>query len=197
MRRLVRFALPASACALAVAIAGCSSSAVSSAVSPASPSTSASGASASASVGASTTGSADASSPQAQAALAAYHAMIADWVSAALTANYQDPALAHHMSGSALSQVTRHLYVEKTEGVVGRGTPQLLDVSFGQMVPASNPTEIEINSCFSDVSWLEYTTDGHLYNSTPGGRHKTQVLVVNANGTWKVDQYVSLAVGTC
>lgn len=123
--------------------------------------------------------------------------MIADWTAAGLTANYQDPALAHHMSGSALSQVTRNLYVEKTEGVVVRGTPQLLDVSFGQMVPASNPTEIVINSCFSDASWLEYTTDGHLYNNVPGGRHKTQALVVERSGVWKVDKYVSQAVGTC
>jgi hypothetical protein len=196
MRRLVRFALPASAFALLVAAAGCSSSAGSTA-SSASASTSAGGASASASASASPDGSAEASSPQAQAALAAYHAMIADWVAAGLTANYQDPALAHHMSGSALSQVTRHLYVEKTEGVVVRGTPQLLDVSFGQMVPASNPTEIVINSCFSDASWLEYTTDGHLYNNIPGGRRKTQVLVVAQNGTWKVDQLAMNAVGTC
>jgi hypothetical protein len=196
MRRLVRFALPVSMFTLLVAAAGCSSAAGSK-PSSASPSTSAGGASASASASVSSAGSAEASSPQAQAALAAYRAMIADWVAAGLTANYQDPALAHHMSGSALSQVTRHLYVEKTEGAVVRGTPQLSDVTFGQMVPASNPTEVVINSCFSDESWLEYTTDGHLYNNVPGGRHKTQVLVVEQSGDWKVDQLAMNAVGTC
>ena len=193
MRRLVRFALPASAFALLVGAAGCSSSGGT--ASSASPS--AGGASPSVSVSASPTSSASASSPQAQAALAAYRGMIADWTAAGLTANYQDPALAHHMSGSALSQVTRHLYVEKTEGAVVRGTPQLLDVAFGQMVPASSPTEVVINSCLDTSSWLEYTTDGHLYNNVPGGKRKTQVLVVSRNNAWKVDQLAMNAVGTC
>lgn len=193
MRRIVRFALPASAFALLVGAAGCSSSGGT--ASSASPS--AGGSSASVSVSASPTGSADASRPQAQAALAAYRGMMADWTAAGLTANYQDPALAHHMSGSALSQVTRHLYVEKTEGAVVRGTPQLMEITFAQMVPTSNPTEVVINSCLDTSSWLEYTTDGHLYNNIPGGRRKTQVLVLSQNGVWKVDQLAMNAVGTC
>lgn len=193
MRRLVRFALPASAFALLMGAAGCSSSGGT--ASSASPT--AGGPSASISVSASPTGSADASSPQAQAALAAYRGMITDWVAAGQTANYQDPALAQHMSGTALSQVTRHLYIEKTEGAVVRGAPQLLDVAFGQMLPASSPTEIVINSCLDTSLWLEYTTDGHLYNNVPGGKRKTQVLVVSRNNTWKVDQLAMNAVGTC
>jgi hypothetical protein len=133
----------------------------------------------------------------AKAALAAYQGMISDWVQAALTSNYQDPILSDHMSGSALSQITGHLFIEQTEKVVVRGTPQLLDITYGQMVPASNPTEVLINSCFDAKSWLEYTTDGHLYNDVPGGRHKAQALVTDQGGTWKVDQYASQPVGTC
>jgi hypothetical protein len=123
--------------------------------------------------------------------------MIADWVSAALTANYQDPVLAHHMSGSALSQVTRHLAVEQSEGVVVLGTPVISDITFGQEVPAGSSTEIVINSCVDASNWLEYTTDHHLYNDTPGGRHKTQALAEETSGTWKISQYASNAVGTC
>lgn len=129
--------------------------------------------------------------------MAAFRGMIADWASAALTANYQDPVLAHHMSGSALSWVTQHLAVEQSEHVVVKGTPTLTNVSFGQQVPTSAPTEIVINSCFSDAAWLEYTTDGHLYNNQPGGGHKTQVLAVDQSGTWKIDQLAMNAVGTC
>jgi hypothetical protein len=101
------------------------------------------------------------------------------------------------MSGSALSWVTRHLSVEQTEGAVVKGSPVVTNISFGQQVPAGSPTEVVINSSFNDADWLEYTTDGHLYDKTPGGCHKTQVLVVDESGTWKVDQLAINAVGTC
>lgn len=129
--------------------------------------------------------------------MAAYQGMMADWVSAALTSNYQDPALAHHMSGSALTGVTRHLAVQQTEGVISLGKPQVSGITFGQEVPAGDPTEIVINACVSDKAWLEYTTDHTPYGDTAGGRHKTQILVKDESGTWKVDQLSAMGVGTC
>ena len=186
----------------ALLVAGCSSSggtadaapdARPSASSPSSTDAAASG-SASASSRASGDG---ATTPQEQAALAAYRGMIADWAAAGLTSYYQDPALAHHMSGSALSQVTRHLAVEQSAGAVVLGSPVLSDIAFGQEVPAGDPTEIVINSCLDDSNWLEYTTGHLLYNKTPGGRHKTQALAEETSGTWKISQYVSDGVGTC
>lgn len=128
--------------------------------------------------------------------MAAYRAMYADWVAAAATADYQDPALARHASGSALSKITRALYVDKSEGTVGKGEPVIRPTP-AQAIPADDPTQVVVDDCFDDSNWLQYTTDGHLYNNVPGGRHKTQALVVKANGTWKVDQLAVQAVGTC
>jgi hypothetical protein len=186
----------------ALLVAGCSSSGGTAEAAPdarpSASSPSSTDAAASGSASASSRASGDgATTTQEQAALAAYRGMIADWVAAGLTSNYQDPALAHHMSGSALSWVTRHLAVEQSEGAVEKGTPVLRNISFGQQVPASDPTEIVINSVFDDSNWLEYTSDGHLFNSTPGGCHKTQVLAQDESGTWKIDQLAMNAVGTC
>lgn len=200
MSRRIRFSLFAGSLGIAaLAVAGCSSGTGS--IAAEAPDVTASTASASpsspGSAAASSHPTSSAESPQEKAALAAYQDMVADWVSAGLTANYQDPALAHHMSGSALSQVTRHLAVEQSEHVVVRGEPKVLDVSFSREVPTGHPTAIVIDSCVDDSNWLEYTTDGHLYNDIPGGRQKTEVLVEDKSGSWKVDQLVSDAVGTC
>jgi hypothetical protein len=137
-------------------------------------------------------------SSQAQAALQAYEGMVNDWVSASLTADYKDPALAQYASGSALQEITKALYTEQTKNAVSKGAPVVTDISYGQMVPTADPTEVVINSCFSDKSWLEYkASDGNLYNSTPGGGHKTQVLAEDEDGTWKIDQLAMNSVGTC
>lgn len=199
-RDILRHVLIASGCGLsAVALVACSgpeqgpqaistvSSTPSAGTSPSAPT----------SLGMSASTSADPASPEAKAALAAYQGMMVDWVSAALTSNYQDPALAHHASGSALTYMTQQLFIDQTEKTVAKGTPQLLDISFGQIIPASDPTEVVINSCLDDSSWLQYTTDSELFNNVPGGRHQTQVLVVESNGVWKVNQLALNKVGTC
>lgn len=131
-----------------------------------------------------------------QDALAAYHAAFADWVAAAATSNYQDPVLAHHMSGQALSYVTRSMYINLTKGAVSKGAP-VLNPTVGQLVPANDPTEVVVNDKMSDSSWLLYTTDGHLFNDVPGGCHQTQALVVKKDGVWKVDQFAINKTGTC
>jgi hypothetical protein len=121
-----------------------------------------------------------------------------DWVSASLTADYTDPALAQYASGSALQEITKALYTEQTKNAVSKGAPVVTGISYGQMVPSSDSTEVVINSCFSDTSWLEYkASDGSLYNGAPGGRHKTQVLAKDEGGTWKIDQLAMNSVGTC
>jgi hypothetical protein len=122
--------------------------------------------------------------------------MYADWVAAAATSNYQEPALSQHASGSTLSKITRALYVDKTEGTVGKGQP-VIHPTAAQAIPAGDPTQVVVDDCFDDSNWLQYTTDGHLYNNVPGGRHKTQALVVKSAGSWKVDQLAVQAVGTC
>ena len=198
MSRCIRFSLLAGSMGIAaLTAAGCSSGGGTVAGAAHRATVTETSPSATASASASTHPTSSVESPQEKAALAAYQGMMADWVSAALTSNYQDPALAHHMSGSALSEVTRMLAVDQSEGAVGRGEPKVLDISFGQEVPVGDPTEIVVNSCVDDSAWLQYTTGGQLFNHIPGGRHKTQILVQNESGTWKVDQLSSIGVGTC
>lgn len=135
---------------------------------------------------------------QKKAALVAYEEMVNDWVAAGLTANYKDPVLSQAASGDALELITKALMTEQSKGAVSKGSPEVTDISFGQMAPSTNPTEIVINSCFSDSSWLEYkASDDSLFDSVPGGKHRTQVLAVDENGTWKIDQLAENGVGTC
>ena len=129
-------------------------------------------------------------------ALAAYRAAYADWRAAAATSNYRDPVLAHHMSGQALSYVTRSLRVFQVEGSVAKGAP-VLHPRVGQAVPAGDPSEVVIHDVVDDRSWLQYTTDGHLYNDVPGGCHQSQALVVRKDGLWKVDQFAINKPGAC
>lgn len=204
-RAYVRFAMLSGALGLATAaVAGCSGSGQGpQAVGTSSvPGPSASGSvapTASAGAGSSSTaGSAGANSPQAQAALYAYEGMVNDWVSAGFTADYKDPVLGQYASGSALEQITKALLAERNKHAVTKGAPVVTNISYGQMVPAANPTQVVINSCFSDSAWLEYkTSDGTLYNNVPGGSHRTQVLAVDEDGTWKIDQLEIGSAGTC
>jgi predicted small lipoprotein YifL len=143
-------------------------------------------------------------SPQAaaeQQALAAYRAAFADWVavtSVASKSDYQNPRLADHMTGQALSQASSTIYVNTSvDQTVSKGAP-VLHPTVGELIPANNPTQVVVNDCVDTSSWLLWTSDGkHLYNNTPGGRRKTQSLVVYSNGAWKVSQMYMQNVGTC
>ncbi|MBR7827826.1 hypothetical protein KDK95_16015 [Actinospica sp. MGRD01-02] len=142
-----------------------------------------------------------ASSLAATKALAAYRGAFADWTAVEAIPNkadYQNPQLANHLTGAALSYVTGAVYVNtNVDGAVAHGKPVLLNPTVSQAVPASNPTQVVINDCVQTNAWLLYTTDGHLYNNVPGGREKTQALVTLNGGTWKVSKLVMEVVGTC
>lgn len=134
-------------------------------------------------------------------ALAAYRAAFADWASVeaiSSKADYQNPRLADHLTGAALSYVTGAVYVNtNVKAGVTHGQPVLLHPIADHVIPANDPTQVVVNDCVQTDSWLLYTTDGHLYNKVPGGREKTQALVVESSGTWKVSQLVVEIVGTC
>lgn len=129
-----------------------------------------------------------------------YRAAFADWVtvvSVPSKSDYQNPVLADHMAGQALSSVTSQVYVDtNVKGAVSKGSP-VLHPTAGETVPTNDPTQVVVNDCVDTSNWLLYTPDGHLYNNVPGGREKTQALVALSEGTWKVTQLYMQPVGTC
>lgn len=137
----------------------------------------------------------------AQKALSVYRAAFADWSAVEAIPDkddYHNPRLADHLTGAALSYVTGAVYVNTSvKGAVARGNPVLLHPTVGQMTPVVNPTQILVNDCVQTDNWLLYTTDGHPYNNVPGGKEKTQALVTEINGAWKVSQLVMQTTGTC
>ncbi|MBL7489721.1 hypothetical protein I6A60_29325 [Frankia sp. AgB1.9] len=129
-------------------------------------------------------------------ALGAYRGMWADWVAVAATSDYQDPRLAQHLSGAAFSMVYKAVYLNKSQGLVGRGQPTL-SPRVTAATPADNPTRITVIDCTDDSQWLRYTLDGKPKDDTPGGRHLTEALLLQNAGVWKVDQLLIQEIGTC
>lgn len=148
-----------------------------------------------------TTGDAPQATAAVKQAVAAYRAAFADWAAVtavASKADYQNPRLADHMTGQALSQASSTIYVDtNVDQAVSKGSP-ILHPTVGELIPTNNPTQVVVNDCVDTSSWLLWTSDGKsLYNKTPGGHRKTQSLVAYANGAWKVSQLYMQSVGTC
>jgi hypothetical protein len=130
------------------------------------------------------------------AALSAYRAMWADMVIASRTADYQSPLLPQHASGTALSLLVRGLAKNQAQGIVVKGNPRL-QPQVTSLSPLESPTEATISDCVDDTHWLDYKTNGELFNSIPGGRHATMAIVMDTYGQWKVTELAVQAVGTC
>jgi hypothetical protein len=112
------------------------------------------------------------------------------------TANYNDPHLKDHLTGATLTMWINVLRKENSEGEIATGTvrwkPHAVSAS-----PAANPTQVILQDCSSDASWLLRHRDGSLIDNTPGGDHLVKAAVVLANGTWKVSELAVGGVGTC
>jgi hypothetical protein len=132
----------------------------------------------------------------AAAALSAYRAMWVDMVIASRTADYQSPLLPQHASGSALSLLVQGLAKNQAQGIVVKGNPRL-QPQVTSLSPPDDPTEATISDCVDDSHWLDYKTNGELFNSIPGGRHATMAIVMDTNGQWKVTGLAVQAAGTC
>jgi hypothetical protein len=129
-------------------------------------------------------------------ALVAYRGMWADMASAARTADYQDPILAQHASGAALSVLVQGLYSYRQEGLVIMGTP-VTHATITSVAPAANPTVANVSDCFDDTHWLAYKASGGLENNVPGGHRQVSAVVTDTNGTWKVTTLETGAEGSC
>ncbi|KPM50423.1 hypothetical protein ACG83_40250 [Frankia sp. R43] len=129
-------------------------------------------------------------------ALAAYRGMWEDWVAIAATGDYQDPRLARHVSGEALSLIYKAVYANQRDGLVARGAPTYAG-SVTAAEPAANPDRITIVDCSDGSNWLNYRADGQLEDNDPGGRHAVQALALKTSDTWKIDVLVIQELGTC
>ncbi len=129
-------------------------------------------------------------------ALTVYRGMWTDWVEIARTSDYQNPRLAQHASGRALSVIYQAVYLNKSKGLVSRGNPAF-SPKITAAAPDADPDRITVVDCVDTTSWLNYRADGQLENDVPGGRRSVQALVLRQNDTWKVDDLVIQAKGTC
>jgi hypothetical protein len=128
--------------------------------------------------------------------MSAYKAMWNDMAAAAKTANYQDPVLANHASGAALSTLVRGLYDYQRRGLVIMGTlvthPHLTALS-----PPADATSATVIDCIDDTHWLVYKKTGGLENHVPGGHRKVTASLAQRSGIWKVTVLNSGAEGSC
>lgn len=129
-------------------------------------------------------------------ALAAYRAMWSDMVAATATGNYQDPRLAQHTTGQAFSILYTGVFRNNQQGLVGKGQP-VLHPRVSAISPVTAPTRVTVMDCTDDTNWLNYRRNGKIEDNVPGGRHRTEALVVRSGNIWKVSQLVVQAAGTC
>jgi hypothetical protein len=145
-----------------------------------------------------TSASVDQSSPQAQAAIATYKALWADVVKVELTMNDQDPTLANHLTGGALSFFQQAIHINKLDGYVAKGGPKLLHPTAKQIIGSGDTAKVLVEDCVDDSGFNLYTTDGtFVHNGHPGGRRLTQALVENSGGVLKASAFAFSAPGTC
>jgi hypothetical protein len=128
-----------------------------------------------------------------QQAMAAYLAMWADVATVGHTVDYQSPLLAVHLQGQPLLTFKENLAVDKSKGIVGRGTPLL-----NPTVVAEAPAVVTLRDCMNDEHWLEYyAATGKPVDNVSGGHRYVAATVTDANAAWKVTSLDVRAEGTC
>jgi hypothetical protein len=133
-----------------------------------------------------------------QAALAAYTGMWQDFVVAGTTSDWQSASLGQHATGIALTNMTKSLFADHTNGLVTKGEPTFTP-TVTSADPSEDPTKIVITDCSDGVHWLKYkAANGQLANDTPGGRHLINAIVEKqSDGSWKVSEYGVHEAATC
>jgi hypothetical protein len=145
-----------------------------------------------------TSASVDQDSAQAKSAIATYRALWADVVKVEATMNDQDPTLADHLTGGALSFFQQAIHVNKLDGYVAKGEPKLLHPTAKQIIGSGDAAKVLVEDCVDDSGFNLYTTDGtFVHNGHPGGRRLTQALVEQSGGVLKASAFAFSAPGTC
>jgi hypothetical protein len=133
-----------------------------------------------------------------QQALAAYRGMVADFVAAGRTSDWQSPHLAEHATGIALTNLTRALYADRLNRVVTRGEPGL-NPNIASADPSGNPTTVILADCTDSTRFLKYHADnGQPADDGPGGHQLMKTTVQKqSDGSWKVSDFGIQGVGSC
>lgn len=131
-------------------------------------------------------------------ALAAYLGMWKDFAAAGVTSDWQSAALGQHATGIALTNLTRGLYADRSNGLVTKGEATH-DAKVMTTEPADKPIKIIVTDCSDSAKALKYRADnGQPADDTSGGRRLINGQVdLQADGSWKVTDFAVHEVGSC
>ncbi len=132
-----------------------------------------------------------------EAALAAYRGMWQAYAKAGLTANPDEPGLARHATGQALSTLKTGLAKLRKDGEVIKGEyesdPRVVAAS-----PSTEPLTVSVQDCLDTTRFLTYkAATGALADDIPGGNRAVRATVVRDGDSWTVSSFGVQAVGTC
>lgn len=133
-----------------------------------------------------------------QDAVASYRGMWKDFVAAGITSDWQSPTLGRYATGIALTNLSRGLYADHSNGLITKGEPTL-SPSVSSVDSSAEPKRIIVTDCGDSTRWLKYRADnGQLADDKPGGRQLINAIVdKQADGSWKVSDFGVHGVGTC
>lgn len=126
----------------------------------------------------------------------AYLGMWGEYVTAARTADYQDPGLDHYAAGGALTTLTHGLYEEHREGDVTLGQPKFDPVVTVGKASGADPALVDVSDCADGSRWLNYR-DGKTIPGQATGRRRIIAQLQSFSGTWKVTYLNVGKAGTC
>lgn len=131
-------------------------------------------------------------------ALESYTAMWMTMAAVARTADWQSPRLSQYATGTALTTISRGLYIDHTNGQVTRGAPKL-SPTVTSVEPSDEPTRVRIADCGDSTHWLKYdAATGELVDDVPGGRRAiTAVVDKQDDSMWRVSDFAVQELGSC
>lgn len=117
-------------------------------------------------------------------------------MTAARTADYQNPGLDRYAAGGGLSVLTHGLYEEHQEDDVSLGQPEFRPVATIAKASGADVTQVDVSDCADGSHWLNYHGGKIILGQATGRRHII-AHVQPFSGTWKVTYLNVGKPGTC
>ncbi|MFF4989754.1 hypothetical protein ACFY19_21360 [Streptosporangium saharense] len=129
--------------------------------------------------------------------LGSYRGMWEEFVSAAQTADWENPSLERHAIGDALVILRHGLWLAHEKKRVIKGEPTLTP-EVTSLTPGAAPTRAKVTDCVDDSNFLVHTRAGErVEGGASTGRHRTTAVLSLRKGTWYVTTFVLREAGTC